>query len=159
MKRLVFALVAVLTSVSALAQPNLVPAPPAVAASAYLLMDADSGEVLIEHNADERLPPASLTKLMTSYVLSYELERGQVSNQDMVTISKNAWAQNPIFAGSSLMWIEVGKQVSLGDLHKGVVISSGNDSSVAVAEYLAGSEEAFADIMKANTVYHILRCG
>lgn len=147
MKRLVFALVAVLTSVSALAQPNLVPAPPAVAASAYLLMDADSGEVLIEHNADERLPPASLTKLMTSYVLSYELERGQVSNQDMVTISKNAWAQNPIFAGSSLMWIEVGKQVSLGDLHKGVVISSGNDSSVAVAEYLAGSEEAFADIM------------
>jgi len=147
LKRLVFALVAVLTSVSALAQPNLVPAPPAVAASAYLLMDADSGEVLIEHNADERLPPASLTKLMTSYVLSYELERGQVSNQDMVTISKNAWAQNPIFAGSSLMWIEVGKQVSLGDLHKGVVISSGNDSSVAVAEYLAGSEEAFADIM------------
>lgn len=147
MKRIVFALFAVLSSVSVLAQPNLVPVPPAVAASAYLLMDADSGEVLIEHNADERVPPASLTKLMTSYVLSYELERGQVSNQDQVTISKNAWAQNPIFAGSSLMWIEVGKQVSLGDLHKGIVISSGNDSSVAVAEYLAGSEEAFADIM------------
>ncbi len=148
MKRLVFVILAAVMSLNvAVAQQNLVPAPPSVAASGYLLMDADSGEVLIEHNADQRLPPASLTKLMTSYVLSYELERGQVSNQDLVTISKNAWAQNPLFAGSSLMWIEVGKQVTLGELHKGVVISSGNDASVAVAEYLAGSEDAFAGIM------------
>ncbi|WP_295877217.1 D-alanyl-D-alanine carboxypeptidase family protein [uncultured Zhongshania sp.] len=138
---------AVVMSTNALAQPDLVPAPPSVAASAYFLMDANSGEVLIEHNADERIPPASLTKLMTSYVLSYELERGQVSNDDMVTISKNAWAQNPIFNGSSLMWIEVGKQVPLGELHKGVVISSGNDASVAVAEHIAGSEDAFASMM------------
>ncbi len=129
------------------AAPTIIPAPPQVEAEAYILIDADSGEVIIEHNADEHLPPASLTKLMTSYVLSYELEQGNVTDDDMVTISKNAWAQNPIFAGSSLMWIEVGKQVSLGDLHKGVVISSGNDSSVAVAEHLAGSEGAFADIM------------
>tara|TARA_R110001583_G_scaffold38758_2_gene124940 strand:- start:4097 stop:5281 length:1185 start_codon:yes stop_codon:yes gene_type:complete len=136
-----------LVSSGAWSQANLIPAAPSVAASAYLLMDANSGQVLIEHNADQRLPPASLTKLMTSYVLSYELERGEVSNDDMVTISKNAWAQNPIFNGSSLMWIEVGKQVALHDLHKGVVISSGNDSSVAVAEYLAGSEDAFAGIM------------
>lgn len=136
-----------LMSSGAWSQVNLIPAAPGVAASAYLLMDANSGQVLIEHNADQRLPPASLTKLMTSYVLSYELERGEVSNDDMVTISKNAWAQNPIFNGSSLMWIEVGKQVALHDLHKGVVISSGNDSSVAVAEYLAGSEDAFAGIM------------
>jgi D-alanyl-D-alanine carboxypeptidase (penicillin-binding protein 5/6) len=134
-------------SSSVVAQPDLVPAAPSIAASAYFLMDANSGEVLIEHNADERMPPASLTKLMTSYVLSYELERGQVSNNDMVTISENAWAQNPIFNGSSLMWIEVGKQVSLGDLHRGVVISSGNDSSVAVAEHIAGSEDAFAGMM------------
>jgi len=148
LKRLVLLIVSALVFAShAAAQQSLVPAPPAISASGYLLMDADSGEVLIEHNADERLPPASLTKLMTSYVLSYELEQGQVSNSDLVTISKNAWAQNPIFAGSSLMWIEVGKQVTLGDLHKGVVISSGNDASVAVAEYLAGSEEAFAGIM------------
>ncbi|MAK44852.1 MAG: D-alanyl-D-alanine carboxypeptidase family protein [Spongiibacter marinus] len=148
MKRLVFLIVSALVFAShAAAQQSLVPAPPAISASGYLLMDADSGEVLIEHNADERLPPASLTKLMTSYVLSYELEQGQVSNSDLVTISKNAWAQNPIFTGSSLMWIEVGKQVTLGDLHKGVVISSGNDASVAVAEYLAGSEDAFAGIM------------
>lgn len=148
MKRLVLLIVSALVFAShAVAQQSLVPAPPAISASGYLLMDADSGEVLIEHNADERLPPASLTKLMTSYVLSYELEQGQVSNSDLVTISKNAWAQNPIFTGSSLMWIEVGKQVTLGDLHKGVVISSGNDASVAVAEYLAGSEDAFAGIM------------
>ncbi|CAA0094564.1 D-alanyl-D-alanine carboxypeptidase DacA [Zhongshania aliphaticivorans] len=147
-KRVFAAFVAtIVVSSSSLAQLNLVPAAPSVAASAYFLMDANSGEVLIEHNADERLPPASLTKLMTSYVLSYELERGQVSNDDLVTISKNAWAQNPIFNGSSLMWIEVGKQVTLGELHKGVVISSGNDASVAVAEHIAGSEDAFAGMM------------
>lgn len=125
----------------------IIPSPPDIAATGYLLIDADSGKVIVEENADEQLPPASLTKLMTSYVLSYEVDQGNVSYDDMVTISKNAWAQNPVFAGSSLMWIEVGKQVSLGDLHKGVVVSSGNDASVAVAEYLAGSEEAFADVM------------
>lgn len=129
------------------AAPSIIPAPPQVSASSYILMDANSGRVITERNADERLPPASLTKLMTSYVLSYELEEGNVSNSDMVSISNNAWAQNPVFAGSSLMWIEVGKQVSLEDLHKGIVISSGNDASVAVAEHLAGSESAFADVM------------
>lgn len=129
------------------AAPAIIPAAPAIAAEGYLLIDANSGKVIIEHNADEKLPPASLTKLMTSYVLSYELEQGNVSNDDLVTISKNAWAQNPVFAGSSLMWIEVGKKIPLGELHKGIVISSGNDASVAVAEHLAGSEEAFADVM------------
>ncbi len=136
-----------LVAINAAAAPAIIPAPPQISASGYILIDADSGKVIVEHNADEQLPPASLTKLMTSYVLSYELEQGNVSNDDLVTISKNAWAQNPIFAGSSLMWIEVGKKVSLGDLHKGIVISSGNDSSVAVAEHLAGSESAFADVM------------
>ncbi len=129
------------------AAPAIIPAPPQIAASGFILMDADSGKVIVESNADEKLPPASLTKLMTSYVLSFELEKGNVNNDDMVTISKNAWAQNPVFAGSSLMWIEVGKQVKLEDLHKGIVISSGNDASVAVAEHLAGSESAFADVM------------
>ena len=129
------------------AAPAVIPAPPSIAASGYILIDADSGRVITEKNADEKLPPASLTKLMTSYVLSYELAEGNVANTDMVTISENAWAQNPTFAGSSLMWIEVGKQVNLKDLHKGVVISSGNNASVAVAEHLAGSESAFADVM------------
>jgi D-alanyl-D-alanine carboxypeptidase (penicillin-binding protein 5/6) len=127
--------------------PMVVPSAPAIAAKAYLLMDADSGRVLVEHNADERMAPASLTKLMTSYVLSHEIEQGQVHPDDMVTISENAWSQNPRFRGSSLMFIEVGKQVKLHDLHLGVVVSSGNESSVAVAEYLAGSEDAFAEIM------------
>lgn len=130
---------------------TIIPSPPSIASTGYILMDANSGKVIVEHNADERLPPASLTKLMTSYVLSYELEKGNVKNSDLVTISKNAWAQNPVFKGSSLMWIEVGKQVPLADLHKGVVISSGNDASVAVAEHLAGSESAFADIMNQHS--------
>ena len=135
-------------STPALAQQSmLIPAAPNVAAEAYILIDADSGRVLIEHNADLRLPPASLTKLMTSYVLSYELNNGQIVPSDVVTISKNAWAQNPIFKGSSLMWLEVNKQVTIEELHQGIVVSSGNDATVAVAEYLAGSEDAFADIM------------
>lgn len=136
----------VLASAGALAN-NIIPSPPTLNSSGYILMDANSGRVLVEHNADQRLPPASLTKLMTSYVLSYELEQGKVKNEDLVTISRNAWAQNPVFGGSSLMWIEVGTQVPLGELHKGIVVSSGNDASVAVAEHLAGSEAAFADVM------------
>ena len=137
-----------LISMAAFSAPSIIPAPPQIAASGYLLIDANSGKVIVEHNADEKLPPASLTKLMTSYVLSYDLKNNEnVNNDDSVLISKRAWAQNPIFAGSSLMWIEVGKRVPLGDLHKGIVISSGNDASVAVAEHLAGSEQAFADVM------------
>jgi D-alanyl-D-alanine carboxypeptidase (penicillin-binding protein 5/6) len=125
----------------------LIPAPPSLSSEAYVLMDANSGRIILAKNAQQRLAPASLTKMMTSYILSAELAKGNVSNEDMVRISKNAWTQNPIFQGSSLMFIEVGKEVSLGDLHRGIVISSGNDACVAVAEYLAGSEDAFADIM------------
>lgn len=128
------------------AQP-IIPAPPASSAKAYLLIDADSGKVIMEQNADMPLPPASLTKLMTSYVLSYGLHWGELSKSDEVVVSKNAWAQNPVFRGSSLMWIEVGKKVSVADLHRGIAVSSGNDASVAIAEHMAGSEEAFADIM------------
>lgn len=129
---------------------NILPAPPNVAATAWLLVDADSGYVIAEHNADEPVPPASLTKLMTSYVLSVELAEGRVSEDDMVLISESAWAQNPVFAGSSLMWIESGKQVKLSDLHRGIVISSGNDATVAVAEHLAGSEAGFAEVMNGH---------
>lgn len=153
MKKLVVLFAALTYSLAPAAQPALqdmpmvVPGPPAVAAKSYILIDYDSGRVLAEDNADERLPPASLTKLMTSYVLSYELEQGHVHNDDMVTISKDAWSQNPEFQGSSLMFIREGTQVKLHDLHQGIVVSSGNDASVAVAEYLAGSVDAFADVM------------
>jgi D-alanyl-D-alanine carboxypeptidase (penicillin-binding protein 5/6) len=129
---------------------NIVPSPPQVAAKSYILIDAASGEVLVEHNADLPLPPASLTKLMTSYVLTAEIASGRVSNDDMVVISENAWSQNPVFNGSSLMWIEPGKDVSIADLHRGIVVSSGNDATVAVAEHVAGNEAAFADMMNAH---------
>lgn len=147
MKRVVVALLGMGLGWTASASPTLIPAPPQIAASGYLLMDADSGKVLIEYNADEQLPPASLTKMMTSYVIAYEMEQGNVSGEDLVTVSRNAWAQNPIFTGSSLMWIEVGTQVPLAELEKGIVISSGNDASVAAAEHVAGSESAFVDLM------------
>jgi D-alanyl-D-alanine carboxypeptidase (penicillin-binding protein 5/6) len=128
-----------------------VPAPPQLNAKAWLLMDAASGSVLLEQNADERLPPASLTKLMTSYVLSAEVSSGRVHNEDIVPVSPRAWAQSPEFDaknnGSSLMYIEPNKPVTLLELHRGIVISSGNDATVAVAEYLAGTEAAFVDIM------------
>ena len=136
-----------------LPQPILNPVPqatqsaPSIAAKAFIMIDADSGRVLAESNADSRLAPASLTKLMTSYVLSYELEQGHVHNDDMVTISQSAWTQNPEFKESSLMFIQVGTQVKLHELHQGIVVSSGNDATTAVAEYLAGSDSAFADVM------------
>ena len=145
MKRFLFSLLVVLVTGSASAA--IVPAPPQVAAEAYLLIDADTGTVLAEGNADDPRPPASLVKMMTAYVLAGEIESGRVSADDMVTVSRNAWSQNPVFNGSSLMWIEPGKDVSISDLEHGIIISSGNDATVAVAEHLAGSEDAFADMM------------
>ncbi len=129
---------------------NAVPAPPQLAAKAYLLMDATSGAVLVEHNADERLPPASLTKMMTAYVLAEEINAGRVSETDMVKITENSYSQNPLFAGSSLLYIEPGVDVSIADLQRGIIISSGNDSSVAVAEHIAGTEAVFAEMMNTN---------
>jgi len=130
-------------------QPGLpiIPAPPEIAARAWILMDARSGKVIMEHQADERMAPASLTKMMTGYVLSEAIRTGKVKWEDTVRISHNAWAQNPVFAGSSLMWVDINSDVSLKDLYYGVVISSGNDASVAIAEHLAGSEDSFAAMM------------
>lgn len=135
------------TAQSVAAQSTIIPAPPQVAAEAYLLVDAHTGAVLVEHNADTPRPPASLVKMMTAYVLAGEIESGRVQADDVVTVSRNAWSQNPVFSGSSLMWIEPGKEVSIRDLEYGIIISSGNDATVAVAEHLAGSEAAFAEMM------------
>lgn len=126
---------------------SLVPAPPGINADAYLLLDFVTGEILVEHNIDTRLPPASLTKLMTSYILAEEVDAGRLSLDDEVTVSRNAWSQNPKFRGSSLMWIEPGKAVTVGELEQGIAISSGNDATVAIAEHIAGSEEAFVALM------------
>lgn len=129
-------------SVTVAAATPGIPAMPALAAKSYVLMDAATGQVLVEHNAHEALPPASLTKLMTAYIATKEIRSGQIGEQDLVTVSEKAWR-----TGGSRMFIEVGKQVSVDDLLHGIIIQSGNDASVAMAEYIAGSEEAFADMM------------
>ena len=134
-------------TLAATAAMAAVPPAPKLPADAYFLMDATTGQVLVDHNGDLALPPASLTKIMTSYVLAEEVDAGRASLDDMITVSRKAWSQNPTFNGSSLMWIEPGKQVSLADLERGIVISSGNDASVAVAEHLAGTEASFVDVM------------
>ncbi len=119
-----------------------IPDPPSIDARGYLLIEQSSGQVLASKNADEPLEPASLTKLMTAYVLFHELASGKVQLSDMVTISEKAWRTQ-----GSRMFIEVGKQVSVEDLMQGMIVQSGNDASVALAEHVAGSEATFAAMM------------
>tara|TARA_B110000977_G_scaffold196464_1_gene276879 strand:- start:3525 stop:4757 length:1233 start_codon:yes stop_codon:yes gene_type:complete len=132
---------------SSYAAQALVPQPPQLAAKAYILIDALTGEVIVENNADQLLPPASLTKLMTAYILDYEVAAGNVSLEDQVRISEKAWRTK-----GSRMFIQEGTFVKLEDLMRGIIIQSGNDASVAVAEHIAGSEEAFADLMNLHAV-------
>lgn len=129
-------------SASIVQSQEIVPAAPELAAKSYVLMDAATGQILINNNGDQRLPPASLTKLMTAYIATLEMKKGQVRGTDLVPISEKAWK-----TGGSKMFVEVGKQVPLDTLLHGIIIQSGNDASVAVSEYLAGSEDVFADIM------------
>lgn len=126
----------------------IAPAAPAVESRAWILMDYHSGKVLAEGNADEKLDPASLTKLMTSYVVGQALKAGKIHLDDKVTVGKDAWATgNPALRGSSLMFLKPGDQVSVADLNKGVIIQSGNDASIAIADYVAGSQDAFVSLM------------
>jgi len=136
------ALVVLAWSVPAGAQ---VPSAPEVGATSYVLMDFHSGEMLAEKEPDLRVEPASITKLMTSYVVFRELEDGTLSLDDMVLISEKAWR-----TGGSRMFVEVDTEVSVEDLLKGVIVQSGNDASVALAEHVAGSEEVFAQMMNAE---------
>jgi D-alanyl-D-alanine carboxypeptidase (penicillin-binding protein 5/6) len=119
-----------------------IPAAPKLQASGYLLIDATNGEVLVEHNADQPLPPASLTKMMTAYIAEREIAEGRASFDDKVPVSVKAWK-----TGGSRTFIREGTEVRLEDLLRGIIIQSGNDASVAVAEYIAGSEDVFADVM------------
>jgi D-alanyl-D-alanine carboxypeptidase (penicillin-binding protein 5/6) len=121
---------------------NAVPAPPSVSATGYLLIDTDSDTVLAARDAEQRLEPASLTKIMTAYVVFRELHGGSIKLSDQVLVSEKAW-KTP----GSRMFIEVNTRVSVEDLLKGMVVQSGNDASVALAEHVAGSEEAFANLM------------
>ncbi|MBL4607767.1 MAG: D-alanyl-D-alanine carboxypeptidase [Pseudomonadales bacterium] len=124
------------------AGPSLIPAPPQVAASSYLLMDANTGNIIVEYNGQQQLPPASLTKMMTAYVASHELAKKNITKEDTVRISIKAWK-----TGGSRMFLKEGSTVSVKELLKGIIIQSGNDASVALAEHIAGSEDAFADYM------------
>ncbi len=119
-----------------------VPAPPDVAAKNYILVDFASGKVLAEKNVNAKIEPASITKLMTAYVVYKEMEEDRLHLADMVDISEKAWRM-----GGSRMYLEVGSSVSVDDLLKGLVIQSGNDASVALAEHIAGTETAFVQLM------------
>ena len=129
-------------AIQAQAAPLPVPSPPDVGARAWILMDFHSGRVLAEKNADEPLEPASLTKLMTAYVIFQELREGTLGLDDTVTISEKAWRME-----GSRMFVEVGSKVKVRDLIRGMIVQSGNDATVALAEHVAGSEDTFAEYM------------
>lgn len=145
---LITALIALPLSLSAqVPSPNPpkglpMPAPPSLSANSYILMDFNSERILVSSDPEKRVEPASITKLMTSYVVFHELDEGNISLQDPVPVSEKAWRTE-----GSRMFIEPGMEVNVEQLVKGMVIQSGNDASVALAEYLGGSEEAFAGLM------------
>ena len=122
-----------------------IPSPPEVAVKSYILIDSDSDEVLASNNPDMTMHPASLTKMMTSYLAEMELSQGNIHRDDLVTISKKAWS-----IGGSTMFIEVGEKVKVDELLKGIIIVSGNDASIAISEHVAGSEDAFAQLMNST---------
>ena len=130
------------------AQLALAANPPALQAKAWLLMDFDSGEVLAAANADEALPPASLTKMMTSYIVEQALRSGKLKESDLVTVSQNAWCRGT--SAESCMYLPLNSQATVIDILRGIVIQSGNDASKAIAEHMAGSEAGFAKLMNAE---------
>jgi D-alanyl-D-alanine carboxypeptidase (penicillin-binding protein 5/6) len=123
-------------------KPLVTPSPPTLNAKAYILIDVSSGKIIAEKNSDQKLPPASLTKMMTLYVVSNALHNEQIHLTDTVRISRDAWK-----IGGSRMFVKEGQEVSIEDLLKGIIVDSGNDACVAVAEHLGGGEQGFAEIM------------
>lgn len=124
------------------APPTLVPTPPALDAKGYVLMDANSGTVIAQQNMDQRMEPASLTKMMTIYLAFQALKSGQIHLTDNVHISKDAWQ-----TGGSRMFLKVGTDVPVETLIQGVIVDSGNDACVALSEYIGGTEDTFANLM------------
>ncbi len=139
---LFLAVLAVVFSGSSWASAKPIPNPPTLNASSYFLVDFDSGRVLAEKEPDKHIEPASITKLMTAYLVDRAIADGDLALDEMVTISEKAWRMK-----GSKMFVEVGKQIAVEDLLKGLIIQSGNDASVALAEHIAGSESAFAGYM------------
>ena len=140
--KLALLFLALLVPTASWAAARPIPNPPELDATSYFLIDFDSGRVLAEKNPDEAVEPASITKLMTAYLVDKAVEDGDITLDEKVTISEKAWRMK-----GSKMFVEVGKQVSVEDLLKGLIIQSGNDASVALAEHVAGSESAFAGYM------------
>ena len=118
---------------------------PTLPAKAWLLMDSDSGEVLASDNPDEPLPPASLTKMMTSFLVEQALRSGKLKKDDLVSVSQNAWCRGS--STESCMYLPLNSQATVIDILRGIIIQSGNDASKAIAEHMAGSEENFAKLM------------
>ncbi|MYL26622.1 MULTISPECIES: D-alanyl-D-alanine carboxypeptidase family protein [Halomonadaceae] len=121
---------------------SLIPSPPELGADSYILMDIQSGRVLVEKNADQRVAPASLTKMMTAYIADREMEAGRLSMDEETTVSVNAWK-----TGGSRMFLKEGTKVTVRELMHGIIVQSGNDASVALAEHIAGGEGSFAQMM------------
>ena len=138
----IISLILLLFSLSATSAPLPIPKPPATGARAFIIQDFHSDRVVAEEASDQPVEPASITKLMTAYAVFRELASGNIALEDMVTISEKAW-RTP----GSRMFVEVGKQVSVENLLKGMIIQSGNDATVALAEFIAGSEDTFAALM------------
>lgn len=141
---LIFTLLASSFSPAIAAAPDLVPAPPQLSASAWILMDHHSGRVLAEHNPHTRVEPASITKMMTVYVAFHALRNGSINMDDEVRISENARYKH---TDGSRMFVEYNSLVSVHDLLRGIIVQSGNDASIALAEHIAGSEESFVTLM------------
>ncbi|WP_198263166.1 D-alanyl-D-alanine carboxypeptidase family protein [sulfur-oxidizing endosymbiont of Gigantopelta aegis] len=136
------AIFALIFTLNAQAAPKIIPKAPTIAAKSYILIDYNSSKVIAQKNADMPVAPASITKVMTAYVIFAELEEGNIQLSDLVTVSKKAW-KTP----GSRMFIKVNSKVSVEDLLQGMIIQSGNDASVALAEHIAGSEDTFAALM------------
>ena len=141
------AIILSLQGLSAVQAQQLIPAPPELAAKAWILVDANTGHILVESNADMQLPPASLAKMMTTYIVSNEIAAGRMSKDEMVLISDNAWEKGGAKTDGSTMFLNPRTRVSVSDLMRGVIIQSGNDASIALAEHISGDEIAFADVM------------
>jgi len=141
-KHLLFALVSIFVFSASYAGAKPIPKAPSLNASSYFLLDYESGVVLAEKNPDKKVEPASITKLMSMYLVDKAIADGELQLSDMVTISEKAWRMK-----GSKMFIEVGTQVSVQDLIKGMIIQSGNDATIALAEHIAGSESAFVGYM------------
>lgn len=143
--KLFFSIVLLFSSIVAHAETLPVPAPPTFDASSYVLMDFASGSILADYNSNLRVDPASITKIMTAYIVYQSLEAGDITLTDLVEISEYAWRSI-----GSRMFVEVGNKIILEDLLLGLIIQSGNDASIALAEHIAGTEQAFADVMNAQ---------